>query len=107
MVPVDQSSAALAAQRFVTEMNKPSRPGGSWVVQGCLFGAVALFVGLLLVMIVLAYLRFRERPTTSPVPQQEVGHLHPAWFGPTTADRAPNLESLLFYDAVQIRFGHG
>lgn len=39
----------------------PARtPGTSWALQGCLFGAVALFVGLLLLMIFLAYRRFRE-----------------------------------------------
>jgi hypothetical protein len=41
--------------------DQPERiEGGSWAVQGCLIGAVALFAILLLVMIVLAYNRFRE-----------------------------------------------
>jgi len=48
--------------------HQPERiEGGSWAVQGCLFGAVALFAILLLVMIVLAYNRFREE-TASPDP---------------------------------------
>jgi hypothetical protein len=48
--------------------HQPERiDGGSWAVQGCLFGAVALFAILLLVMIVLAYNRFREE-TASPDP---------------------------------------
>lgn len=34
--------------------------GSSKVLQGCLYGAVVLFVLLLGAMIVLAYLRFRE-----------------------------------------------
>ena len=43
--------------------------GGSRAVQGCLFGAVALFAVLLVVMLLLAYQRFREHtgePTTTP-----------------------------------------
>jgi hypothetical protein len=41
--------------------NDPARTSGtSWALQGCLFGAVALFVFLLLLMIFLAYRRFRE-----------------------------------------------
>jgi hypothetical protein len=41
--------------------NDPARASGtSWALQGCLFGAVALFVFLLLLMIFLAYRRFRE-----------------------------------------------
>ncbi|MEX2582914.1 MAG: hypothetical protein WD766_06560 [Gemmatimonadota bacterium] len=43
--------------------------GGSWALQGCLFGAVGLFVVLLLVMIFLAYRRFQENTqTTEPTP---------------------------------------
>jgi hypothetical protein len=49
-------------------MDKPTRPGGSWAVQGCLFGAVALFAVLLLVMIFLAYQRFREETSTPRSP---------------------------------------
>lgn len=46
---------------------------GSRVVQGCLFGAVFAFVLLLAVMLVLAYLRFREftapdGPASQPSP---------------------------------------
>jgi hypothetical protein len=55
------------------------RPGGSWAVQGCLFGSVALFVVLLATMIVLAYSRFRAAtapPPAAPVPGS-FQHPHP------------------------------
>jgi hypothetical protein len=62
-------------------MNQPTRPGGSWAVQGCLFGAVALFAILLLVMIFLAYQRFREQ-TSAPTGPPGVSRLDPAHSGP-------------------------
>jgi hypothetical protein len=43
------------------------RPGGSWALQGCLFGAVGLFIVLLIVMLFLAFSRFREH-TADPAP---------------------------------------
>jgi hypothetical protein len=50
--------------------------GGSWVLQGCLFGAVALFVVLLLVMIFLAYGQFQENTQVEEVAPAAV------WFAP-------------------------
>jgi hypothetical protein len=41
-------------------MSSHGNPAGSRAVQGCLFGAVGLFVLLLVIMILLAYQRFRE-----------------------------------------------
>ncbi|MEX2572470.1 MAG: hypothetical protein WD737_14315 [Gemmatimonadota bacterium] len=39
---------------------EPSRTsGGSWALQGCLIGAVALFAVLLVVLLFLAYRQFR------------------------------------------------
>ncbi len=38
----------------------PTRVGSSCALQGCLIGSVALFVILLLVMLFLAFQRFRE-----------------------------------------------
>ena len=46
----------------------PSRPGGSWALQGCLFGAVGLFALLLIVMVVLAYLQMRENTAEPAAP---------------------------------------
>lgn len=37
-----------------------ARQGSSWALQGCLVGSVVLFVVLLLVMLFLAFGRFRE-----------------------------------------------
>lgn len=45
----------------------PTRPGGTIALQGCLFGSVALFVVMLLLLLVLAYRRFREH-TADPAP---------------------------------------
>jgi len=58
-------------------LTDPNRVEGSRAVQGCLFGAVALFVILLVVMVFLAYQRFREetstpRPTVETVSPQAV-----------------------------------
>jgi hypothetical protein len=50
-------------------VSEPTSTGGSKAVQGCLFGAVALFAVLLIVMLILAYQQFREHtgePTGSP-----------------------------------------
>lgn len=47
-------------------MSETTDPGGSRILQGCLFGAVALFVILLVVMVVLAYVRFREETANPP-----------------------------------------
>jgi hypothetical protein len=57
-------------------MNEPTRPGGSWALQGCLFGSVALFVILLIVLVVLAYGRFREH-TAQPPPDAPTGFHYP------------------------------
>lgn len=48
-------------------MNRPVPTGSSRAVTGCLFGAVGIFVVLLLVMIFLAYARFREATSNDPV----------------------------------------
>ena len=45
--------------------NQPIQDAGSSrILQGCLFGAVGLFGVLLVVMIVLAYLRFQDMTQT-------------------------------------------
>jgi hypothetical protein len=46
--------------------------GGSWAVHGCLFGAVALFAILLIVMVVLAYNRFRAETAPADAPVSNV-----------------------------------
>jgi len=51
-------------------LTNSNRVEGSRAVQGCLFGAVALFVILLVVMLFLAYQRFREQ-TSTPRPTVE------------------------------------
>lgn len=70
--------------------SEPIQPAGaSRALQGCLFGAVLLFVILLVVMLVLAYTRMREMtaPDAAPVPsiQALVGPGFPA--GPPPAPR--------------------
>jgi len=52
--------------------------GGSWAVQGCLFGAVALFVVLLLTMIFLAYGRFRDHTAAPETPTSWITPASPA-----------------------------
>jgi hypothetical protein len=48
-------------------MNQPvERVGGSRAVQGCLIGAVLLFVLLLALLIVLGYRQFREHTADPP-----------------------------------------
>lgn len=42
--------------------------GGSCALQGCLFGAVALFVVMLIGMLYLAFVRFQEN--TQPAPTE-------------------------------------
>ena len=58
-------------------MTDPSPTGGSRAVQGCLLGAVALFALLLIVMIILAYQRFREE-TSEAVTSPPTGMSYPA-----------------------------
>lgn len=60
----------------------PTRPGGSWVLQGCLFGAVGLFVILLGTMIFLAYARFRAQTAPPATPEPEPVPAAPAAAGP-------------------------
>lgn len=54
-------------------MEEATRPGGSWAVQGCLFGSVALFAILLVVLVFLAYTRFREQTQQPPPPPPTSG----------------------------------
>ncbi len=49
-------------------MSDTTEPGSSRILQGCLFGAVGLFVILLVLMIALAYVRFREGTANPPQP---------------------------------------
>jgi hypothetical protein len=61
-------------------MMEPTRERGSWAVQGCLFGSVGLFAILLVVLVVLAYQRFREetgRTTTPAAPTSQGSSVHP------------------------------
>jgi hypothetical protein len=68
-------------------MDQPTRPGGSWALQGCLFGSVALFVILLIVLVVLAYGRFREH-TGQPSLDAPTGFQYPTM---PTLTATPNL----------------
>jgi hypothetical protein len=75
----------------------PIRPRTSWALQGCLFGAVALFVVLLIAILYLAYQRFREGTAPrgpAPVPAAVQWRLQPVartsappgmWFAPHRA----------------------
>lgn len=49
----------------MTDPRPVESAGGSWALRGCLFGSVALFVVLLLVLVYLGYRQFREH--TEPV----------------------------------------
>ncbi len=60
----------------------PTRVGSSWALQGCLFGSVALFVILLIVMIFLAAQRFREETGGDPAsPAARIERLEPSVLG--------------------------
>jgi hypothetical protein len=61
----------VSGDRPVNEPNGTSAVGSSWPLQGCLFGAVALFVVLLLTMIYFGYQQFREH--TEPTPTVSLG----------------------------------
>lgn len=48
------------------EENRIEHVRTSWMLQGCLIGGVALFVILLILLLILAYGRFRENTRTEP-----------------------------------------
>lgn len=64
----DRRSSTGTSGRIRSVSNKTRQTGSSWALQGCLFGAVALFVLLLLLMVFLAYQRFRENTEVGTVP---------------------------------------
>lgn len=45
-----------------------NRRGGITPAEGCMFGAVVLFVLLLIGMLYIAFMRFRDPPRPSPTP---------------------------------------
>ena len=59
-------------------MEVRNRRGGITPAEGCMFGAVALFVILLLAILYIAFLRFRNppAPTPTPVPAAAVAAPH-------------------------------
>ena len=56
----------------MTEPQNTGRARGCGI-QGCLFGAVGLFVLLLVTMLVLAAIRFAQRPSGEPAPPPPPG----------------------------------
>ena len=49
-------------------MEVRNRRGGITPAEGCMFGAVALFVILLLAILYIAFIRFRSPPVPTPTP---------------------------------------
>ena len=79
-------------------MNEPTPTSGSRAVQGCLFGAVGLFALLLIIMLLLAYQRFREE-TGRDTPPAPTGALHDTFtdsFGQSSATRTLSVSTTAF-----------
>ena len=59
---------AACDQTAESSMEPRNRKGGITPAEGCMFTAVALFVILLLAMLIIVYVRFRDPPMPSVAP---------------------------------------
>ena len=59
-------------------MQVRNRRGGITPAEGCMFGAVGLFVILLLAILYIAFMRFRSPPPPTPVPAPAAAVVAPA-----------------------------
>jgi hypothetical protein len=67
-------------------MELRNRRGGITAAEGCMFGAVVLFVLLLLAILYIAFMKFRNPPAPTPIPPAAPAAAAPAPSGALSAE---------------------